>query len=173
MKLVVVLIIMILSNVLYCKEDENMESQKKLEWHRLFSSELFNSTWSLLDMKTRTPDEDAMMINMAHASLYHWKMCGNAENEYIGEWQVSRVYAVLNMPESSLYHAKRSLDICVKNSFTGFNLAYSYEAIARACMLKKNSEEMKMYLDLAKKESESIKDEESLKMLIDDLNTIQ
>jgi len=62
---------------------------------------LFNLVWSLLDKKDRTKEEDDKMIHAAHASRFHWGEIGKPINLGRGEWQISRVYSVLNMPESA------------------------------------------------------------------------
>lgn len=142
------------------------------EVHREMAVNLFNQTWSLLEKKDRTTDEDAMMIHTAHASLFHWKIAGNAENEYIGEWQVSRVYSVLQMFEPALYHAKRALSICEVNQFTGYNLAYAYEGLARAYLVNKNTKMTTIYHKKALEESKNIKDKDDLDYLLSDLKTI-
>jgi tetratricopeptide (TPR) repeat protein len=49
-----------------------------------------------------------------------------------GEWLISRVYAVLQRPEPALYHARRVLDLCQDNGIGDFDLAFAYEALARA-----------------------------------------
>ncbi|MBN2829234.1 MAG: hypothetical protein JXR56_02810 [Candidatus Cloacimonetes bacterium] len=150
-----------------------MPEQNKLDdIHKYFASNLFNQTWELLDNPKRTEEEDFLMIHKAHASLYHWTQVGTPEQVYIGEWQVSRVYSMLKMGESALKHAKRSLTICVENSFTGFNLAYAYESLARAYAVKGELGDKDSYLDEAIAESNNITDKESRQMLLDDLKTI-
>jgi hypothetical protein len=124
--------------------------------HHKFASDLFNTVWSYLDQKDRTPKDDATMIHFAHASIFHWMQVGTAENIYIGEWQVSRVYATLHMTESALYHAERSLQLCLDNGFTGFNLGYAYEAMARTYMLMKEDDLKDKYFKLAWAEAENI-----------------
>lgn len=37
---------------------------------------LFNGVWTLLENPSRTPDDDLLMIHMAHASRYHWGRVG-------------------------------------------------------------------------------------------------
>ena len=49
------------------------------------------------------------MIHAAHAARYHWSKVGTKANLARGEWQVSRVYTVLERPEPALYHAHRCL----------------------------------------------------------------
>ena len=72
------------------------------------------------------------MLDAPHASRFHWGEVGTAVNLARGEWQVSHVYAVLNRAEPALYHARRCLAICEANAIGDFDLAYAYEAIARA-----------------------------------------
>ncbi|HNX01293.1 MAG TPA: hypothetical protein PLE74_10925 [Candidatus Cloacimonadota bacterium] len=140
--------------------------------HQKFATDLFNSVWSYLDKKDRTPNDDAKMIHCAHASLFHWMQIGTKENIYTGEWQISRVYATLHMTQSALYHAERALQICLDQGFNGFNLAYAYEAMARTYMIMKDEDLKNKYLELARNEAKSIKDMEYRSMLLDDLKTI-
>src|SRR5436853_3399633 len=87
-------------------------SQSEPEWHRKTAARLFNATWDLILKKRRSVEEVDAMIGMAHASRYHWSVVGGPEELAIGEWQISRVYAALDRPEPSLFHAQRCLEIC-------------------------------------------------------------
>lgn len=142
------------------------------ECHRKFAVDLFNLVWSLLDKKDRTKEEDDKMIHAAHASRFHWGEIGKPINLGRGEWQISRVYSVLNMPESALYHAKRYLEICKENSTGGFDLAYTYEAMARAYAVAEKKGAADKYIQLAKKAGEQIKEKENRDLLHSDLKTI-
>jgi len=143
------------------------------EIHKHFAVNLFNETWDLLDKTERSHEETLLMIHKAHASLYHWLQIGTPNEFCIGEWQLARVYSVANMPESALVHAQRCLTICKENEMKGFNLAYAYEAMARAYHLAGNAAEFEHYYQLAKSESAAITEEASRKMLLDDLQTIK
>ena len=59
------------------------------------AKDLFNHVWTLLEKERRTTAEDDEMIHAAHASRYHWGKVGEPVNLARGEWQCSRVYAVL------------------------------------------------------------------------------
>jgi len=150
------------------KEKEYTE----LECHRKFAVDLFNLVWSLLDKKDRTKEEDNKMVHATHASRFHWGEIGRPINLGRGEWQISRVYSVLNRPKSALYHAKRYLEICKENSIGGFDLAYAYEAIARAYAVAGKKGEADKYIQLAKKAGEQIKEKENRDLLHSDLKTI-
>lgn len=100
--------------------------------HRELATSLFNATWDLLDKADRTPNEDDTMIHTAHASAYHWRQIGEPLHFARSDWQISRVYAVLNRPEAALYHAQHSLETCQAADIVDFDLAFAYEALARA-----------------------------------------
>ncbi len=52
----------------------------------------------------------------------------------ISEWQIAHVYTLLQHPQPALYHAQRCLDQCLAQQIGDFDLAYAYEALARACL---------------------------------------
>lgn len=140
--------------------------------HRRIAGELFNLTWSLLDQKRRTKEDDDEMVHAAHASRYHWGVAGTALNRSIGEWQISRVYAVLGRPEPALYHGKRSLDIAIRNRLGRFYVAFAYEALARASASAGNRRERDKFLKRARKIGEAVRDLDDRRMLFEDLATI-
>ena len=82
------------------------------------------------------------MLHAAHASRFHWgeaEECG-PENLARGEWQVSRVYTVLGRVEPAIWHARRCLEHCEQNGIGDCDLAYAYEALARAHALAGDGE---------------------------------
>ena len=99
---------------------------------RAIAIDLFNHTWSLLDLPERTPAQDDEMVSAAHASRHHWGRVGDASHWAVGEWQIARVYAVLGRAEPALYHARRCLELCEANGIGDFQLASAYEGLARA-----------------------------------------
>jgi len=99
---------------------------------RQLAIDLFNHAWTLLETDQRTPEQDDEMIHAAHASRFHWGEVGDAANRARGEWQCSRVYAVLGRGEPALHHARRCLEICEANGIGDWDLAAAYEALARA-----------------------------------------
>ena len=142
------------------------------EWHRKQAIENFNTTWDYIDKKDRTEEDNINMIHTTHASRFHWGKIGTPLNFARGEWQISRVYSLLGMTESALYHAKLSLELCLKNDIKDFDLAFGYEAVARAYMVAKNEEQMKKYLILAKESSENIEKEEDKNYFLSELDSI-
>jgi len=102
--------------------------------------DLFNRTWSLMELPERTAEQDDEMINAAHASRHHWAAVGTGANLARGEWQISRVYTVLGRPEPAIWHARRCLEHCEANGIGDWDLAFAYEALARAHALAGDGE---------------------------------
>ena len=102
---------------------------------RRLAADLFNHTWELLETPERSPAQDDRMIHAAHASRFHWEQVGDGTNLIAGEWQCSRVYAVLDRAEPSVHHARRALALCDEAGIMGFFRAASNEALARALLV--------------------------------------
>ncbi len=143
------------------------------ECHRKSAVELFNLVWNLLDKKERTIAENDKMVHAAHASRFHWGEIGTAVEIERGEWQISRVYSVLNRPQSALYHAARCMEICKENNIGDFDIAFAYEAMARASAVAGKNSDREKYIQLAKEAGEHIKDKEDRDYFFSELETIK
>jgi hypothetical protein len=115
--------------------------------HRRLGVDLFNEVWRLIESR----EADDRMIHAAHASRYHWGEAPECKPENLarGEWQVSRVYTVLGLSEPALRHARRCLDICEAHGLGDWDLAYAYEAVARAYKTAGVAREAAAYTKLA------------------------
>ncbi len=140
--------------------------------HRQLGVDLFNYTWTLIDKSDRSPDEAETMIHAAHASAYHWRQVGKPLNFARSDWQISRVYVALNRPEAALYHAQHCLEICEAEGIGDFDLAFSYEALARSYAIGAQQDEAQKYLKLAREAGEEIKKEDDRNYFFDELATL-
>jgi len=152
--------------------EKNMADTVPREEHRKFAVELFNLTWSLLDKKDRTVEDNDKMIHVAHASRFHWGEVGTPLEFERGEWQISRVYSVLKRSEPALYHAKRCLEICKEHNIGGFDIAFAYEAMARVYAVANNKAECERYIQLAREAGERIEKKEDRDYFFSELKTI-
>jgi hypothetical protein len=143
------------------------------EQHQQCAKALFNTVWTFLEMKDRSVDDDDLMVHTAHASLLHWLQVGTARNFARGEWQLSRVYAVLNRAEPALHHADRCLALCRDHDLGDFDLGFAYEAHARAHAVAGNEAGMNRFLELAEQVGRGVDDEEDRKILSGDLQTVR
>ena len=103
-----------------------------------------------MEKADRTRDDDDEMLHAAHASRYHWGVVGQAEHRARGEWQISRVYTVLGRGEPAIAHAKRCLEICEQHGIADWDLAYAYEALARAHKMARHPAEARKFNKLAR-----------------------
>ena len=142
------------------------------ECHTKFAVDCFNLVWSLMDKKDRTREEEDRMVHAAHASRFHWGEIGTPVEFERGEWQISRVYTVVKRPESALYHAERCLEICRENGIGDWDIAFAYEAVARAYAVAGQVAECKKYVELATEAGEQIKSKGDRDYLFSELKTI-
>ncbi len=67
----------------------------------------------------------------------------------------------------------RTLQLCLDNKIGDFDLAFAYEAMARAAKVSGNEADCDHYLSLAHEASEHIEDEEDRQLVIQDLNSVE
>ncbi len=139
---------------------------------RQLAVDLFNFTWTLLDAPSRTPEQDDEMLHAAHASRHHWGHVGGVEHLARGEWQCSRVYAVLGRAEPALHHARRCLEICEANGLADFDLAAAYEALARAASVAGDATARVRWLGRALEACREIADDDDREVIQKDLDEI-
>lgn len=149
-----------------------MAEEEKQALHKKLGIDLFNLVWTFLEKSDRTQQDNDTMLNAAHASRYHWGEAGTPLNFARGEWQISRVYSVLGRTEPALYHAGRCLELCQQNNFGDFDLAYAYEALARAYAVAGQADERDRNLKLAQQAGEQIAEEDDKQLFLSDIATV-
>lgn len=139
---------------------------------RSLAVDLFNYTWTLLEKADRSDRESELMIHSAHASRFLWEEIGEPVNHARGEWQIARVYSTLGRSEPALHHANRCLALCEEHGIGDFDLAYAYEALARAHAVAGDPDEARRYEGKAREAAERIAEEDDREILLGDLATI-
>jgi len=141
------------------------------EIHRRLAVDLNQLTWRLLEKAEPTPDEAEEMLQAAYASCYHWRQVGTALEQARGHWLISRVCAVLTRPEGALHHARRCLEICEGEGYGDFDLAYAFEAVARAAASAGHAAECRQWRELARQAGDAIQDPEDRQLFLSDLQS--
>jgi len=136
-------------------ESTEIESEKKL------ARELFNACWDLIENPNRTLEEDQEMIRLAQESRRHWGVVGTAREWSIGEWQCSRVNALVGNGEVALRHAQESARLCANLPRPHFMHASSCEALAFAHYVLGNLELAKEFKAQALKELDGLSEEDA------------
>jgi hypothetical protein len=139
---------------------------------RELAKSLFGRVWTLLETEGRTQDQEEEMIHAAHASRFHWGKVGGPEHRARGEWQCSRVYSVLGRGEPALHHARRCLEICEEHGIGDWDIAFAYEALARAHGVAGEADEAARYKQLARRAGDAIGDAEDREIFEADFATL-
>ena len=143
------------------------------EAHLYFAKACNRRVWALVRQASRTPDEDADMLDAAHASLYHWRHVGTGINLQRGEWLIGHVHALLGNGEAALRHATRCLELTntYRNEMEDFDIAFADLGMARAHALLGNRADAQAYFTRAEQAGNAIADDEDRSIFIDDLNS--
>ncbi len=141
---------------------------------RKLAADLFNHTWTLLERTDRTSDQVDEMIHSAHASRYHWGEVPDREAVHLarGEWQCSRVYAVLGRAEPALWHAGRCLEINEAAGNADWDIASAYEAMARAHMVAGDVDQVATWKAKAVAALDAIADPDDREIVEGDIATL-
>ncbi|MHA2249411.1 MAG: hypothetical protein ACXAD7_03565 [Candidatus Kariarchaeaceae archaeon] len=140
-------------------EDKQSKKEKADECHKFMAVDCFNKAWEYIEMEDRTPEDDDMMIYATMSSRYHWGKIGTPLNFARGEWQISRVFSILNRGQDALHHAEQCLKLTEEHDFKDFDLAFAYECRARASASMGNQGDFKKYFQLAEEAGEKIEGE--------------
>jgi hypothetical protein len=141
--------------------------------HRYFSADCFNAAWDLIDKRSRTPEEEQMLL-CAFASFYHWTMRADytAQSRSVSLWQISRVFALLGQAENALRFAEKCRAESEASDLPPFFIGYAYEALARACKIQGNNAESRDHRETARELAEKVADAEDRQLLVKDLDAL-
>lgn len=142
------------------------------ELQKRLAADLFNYVWTLLEKDDRTQHEDDRMIDAAHASRFLWDEVGEPVNQVRGEWQISRAYATVGRAEPALHHAQSCLELCQAHGIQDFDIAYAYEALARAHGVAGASDAAAGYAQQAYEAAEEVADQNDRDLVLSDLATL-
>lgn len=140
--------------------------------HRRLAATIFNHVWDLLEKPDRSAADDDEMLHGAHASRYHWGVAGEPVYWARGEWQCSRVYAVLGRFEPALHHADRCLALAVQYDLGPFDVGVAHEALARSYRISGDAAKVAGHVALGQTEAAKITDADDRAILDADLASL-
>lgn len=141
------------------------------EAHFIFAKQFNGRVWELLEKESRTLDEDEELVQAAYASYYHWLHAGGGAHRQRSEWLLARVYTVLGQAQQAIVHAQRCLSITEeqRHLLQDFDVAYAYEAMARAYALSGDRPQAEEYRRSAQSAGDRIRDAEDRRIFQKDL----
>lgn len=116
--------------------------------HKKFAVECFNKTWSLIDLETRTAEQEDEMLALAMTSYWHWTQRDDftPKTASISYWQISRVHALRGEGEMALKFGRKAVSVIPNSNDLPFFVAYGWEAQARAALILEDHRSAKTYL---------------------------
>jgi hypothetical protein len=100
-------------------------------WHKRFAARRNNRAWDL-SCRDRTPAEDRELLDLAHASAWHWAQVGSELNRMRATTLLAVVHAELGMGASALAFAREAHDYFVARDTDDWELAMMYAIDAYA-----------------------------------------
>ena len=80
-------------------------------WHRQVAADAFNRAWELIELDTRTPEQDRQLLALVFTSRYHWGWVGGDEEAMVGDWLIAHVASLQDLGELSHRYATVALDV--------------------------------------------------------------
>jgi hypothetical protein len=135
-----------------------------LDLHRRLGARLNNHTWDLIegDLDREDPVARDDLLYGAYAATYHWMQAGTAIHHARGEHLISRAALRIGDARTALRHARRCLELIDAHldEAEDWDLAFAFEALARAHAALGDLERGQKRLDKAIVLGRAIKDQE-------------
>ena len=143
------------------------------EANQFFAVSCNNAVWRLLCKADQSKDDKNEIINLAHASLWHWSRRADCKMKNLqrGEYLIALAYVNAGRKEPAMYHAKRCVEITEANSAEreDFDLPYARLIMGMALRLNGSVAEAKKYLMEAERLGDEIKNEKDKEIFVGDL----
>jgi hypothetical protein len=142
--------------------------------HKQLAIAYFNSTWKLIELPDRTPDQDHAMLTLAFASRQHWIEAGSGiKNRLIADWQVSHVASLIGMPDVSLSFARTAVELSeTVDDIPIWCKASAHEGLARASAVSGDLEGYRREVEIASRLLEQEEDAEDREHIQHQLDSI-
>ncbi|MBM84088.1 MAG: hypothetical protein CMJ78_26340 [Planctomycetaceae bacterium] len=110
--------------------------------HKWFAIEFNNAAWDALEKADRSAEESDVMVHLAHASTFHWRKIGTDVEYQRGLCLVAQAHAAAGDGAVAVRYAERCLGILNQqpDKFADWDVAFSYDALARAHAAAANTE---------------------------------
>ncbi len=119
---------------------ESIEASEIAQWHRKFAMACNNRAWEL-SVEIRTPARDTELLNLAHASAWHWAQVGTELNQMRAKMLLAEVHAALDFGSSALRLAQEMRDYFSKIDTPDWEIAFVHTVYAHAASAAGDSTE--------------------------------
>jgi hypothetical protein len=140
--------------------------------HRWHAIECNNLAWALSCEPSRTADQEAEMLNAAHASAYHWAKVGTELNQVRAKMLLAQVYAALGLGQPAQDYAQESYDYLIAHDPPDWELAFAYAILAHAAYAAGDAHLHRQHHRKARELGQSIADPEDKEIFFKTFNAI-
>jgi hypothetical protein len=141
------------------------ESKDPEDWHRYFAALCNNAAWELAT-KQRSAGEDAEMMNLAHASAWHWGKIGNELNRMRAKTLLAEAHALLGLGQPALELAEEVRAWFLGRETDDWEIAYVHVIHAHAAAAAGESGLHESSYAAAKQAVEAIGDDEDRRIVM-------
>jgi hypothetical protein len=141
-------------------------------WHRQVAADAFNRAWELIELDTRTPEQDRQLLALVFTSRYHWGWVGGDEEAMVGDWLIAHVASLQDLGELSHRYATVALDVCRSNGWSDWRLASMLEGMARASAAVGDEHARDRYAAEARRVLATLEDKEDRELIASQLASI-
>jgi hypothetical protein len=104
---------------------------ERAAWHKRFAMECNNRAWEL-STATRSAADDREMLDVAHASAWHWAKVGSELQRMRATMLLAEVHALLGLGERALAHAEEMRAYFLAQDSPDWEIAFSHAIYAHA-----------------------------------------
>ena len=110
--------------------------------HRWFAVEGNNRAWALAAQRVRTPDEELLMLTLAHTAAFHWSAAGGPLEVARADYTLAHAYALAGQGRLALRYARRALTFFEENPAEGedWDRAFAHAELAHAAAAARDAE---------------------------------
>ena len=146
--------------------------QAEAGWHRQVAVDAFNGAWELIELASRTPEQERELLGLAFTSRYHWAIVGGDEQAMVGDWLIGHVASLLGFGELAHRFASNALDICRANGWADWRLASALEGMARASAATGDDHARDRYASEARRVLATVEDKDDRDLIASQLGSI-
>ena len=134
--------------------------------HQFFAIECNNRAWALAT-QDRSLEEDHEMLDVAHASAWHWSKVGAEINFKRSATLLAHVHGLLEMGPTALVYARESAEYFLASDDTpDWEVAFVHMVIAQAAYAIEDMDAFQEAYELTQESIDAIESDEDRKMVV-------
>ena len=105
---------------------------ESLAWRRRFAAAANNRAWELSESAARSADDDAEMLDAAHAARFLWRGIGNEKSAANADLLPGQVHALLGNGSPAMQYANSAFAFFSSGTSLPWEIAFAHAVLAHA-----------------------------------------